>query len=310
MTAKDDAAWMNGILDAAHPLLDRGAGVFVTLSRIGAGPTIDPRGVAGRGVPDWFSEAVGRIGASMPPAAVERTMFGRPVLLMSRSLGSPQALPFSAPAAARMKVVDVLGVIGRDPSGTCGMIGVPLRKETSLDASTTRRWSRVAAHLVSGLRMRWSLEALAEGDAILEPNGKVVHAEGTARARASRDALRDAATAIDRARGRMRRREPDEAIEIWRGLVDGRWTLVDTYESDGRRYLVARRNAPRAHAPAALDAVERRVLCYALLGHANKLIAYELGISEPVVSRHLARAANKLGFASRVAMIAALTTAR
>jgi hypothetical protein len=44
---------------------------------------------------------------------------------------------------------------------------------------------------------------------------------------------------MDLARGRMSKRNPERALQLWRALVDGRWSLVDSFETDGRRYVVA-----------------------------------------------------------------------
>jgi len=49
----------------------------------------------------------------------------------------------------------------------------------------------------------------------------------------------------------------------------------------------ARENPPAAPGPDALSARERQVVAYAKLGHHNKLIAYELGISQSTVKAHL-----------------------
>ena len=98
----------------------------------------------------------------------------------------------------------------------------------------------------------------------------------------------------------LRREDPAAAVDLWRGLVAGRWSLVDHFDTDGRRYLVARRNDPRALDPRALSDRERQVARFVALGHANKLIAYELGISEASVATHVRRAAAKLGVDGRV----------
>ena len=121
----------------------------------------------------------------------------------------------------------------------------------------------------------------------------------------AREALRDAVRRIDRARGKMRRADPGHAVEEWRGLVAARWSLVEHFESDGRRYLVARRNDPDAAGPDSLTRRERQVLGYATLGHSNKLIAYELGISASTVGVLLLRAARKLKAHGRAEVIAA-----
>ena len=54
--------------------------------------------------------------------------------------------------------------------------------------------------------------------------------------------------------------------------------LVDHFESDGKRYVLARRNDAAVRGLAALTDRERQALGYAALGHTNKLIAYEMGI--------------------------------
>jgi DNA-binding CsgD family transcriptional regulator len=88
------------------------------------------------------------------------------------------------------------------------------------------------------------------------------------------------------------------------GLVAGRWSLVDHFERSGRRYLVARRNDPSVRDPRALNLRERQVVWYASLGHSNKLIGYQLGLSFSTVATHLANATRKRGVASRVELIA------
>ncbi len=66
-----------------------------------------------------------------------------------------------------------------------------------------------------------------------------MHAEGAAKHRDARAFLRHAALATERARGALRNADPDQALQLWRGLVDGRWSLIEQFSSDGRRFLVA-----------------------------------------------------------------------
>jgi DNA-binding CsgD family transcriptional regulator len=97
----------------------------------------------------------------------------------------------------------------------------------------------------------------------------------------------------DAALGPRRRAGPLE------GLATGRWSLVDHFDTDGRRYLVAHRNDPPLDSPNALTLPERQIAGYAAMGHSNKLIAYELGLAESTVATHLDAASLKLGVRSR-----------
>jgi DNA-binding NarL/FixJ family response regulator len=63
--------------------------------------------------------------------------------------------------------------------------------------------------------------------------------------------------------------------------------LVEHFESDGRRYCLARENPPAVHGLIALTPRERCVSALAACGHSNKLIAYELGLGLGTVATHL-----------------------
>jgi DNA-binding NarL/FixJ family response regulator len=104
---------------------------------------------------------------------------------------------------------------------------------------------------------------------------------------------------VERARGRLRHADPEEALDIWLALFDGRWSVVEHVESDGRRYLLARRNAPGARDPMAVTQGERDVLACIARGHSNKYTAYLLGLATSTVSTRLESALRKLGLSSR-----------
>lgn len=132
---------------------------------------------------------------------------------------------------------------------------------------------------------------------------KIQHAEGVARAEESLHWLRHAARSMDRSQTTLRREDPDKALAVWEGLVTGRWSLIDRFDGDGRRYLVARRNDPEVQVSTALTRREQQLVSYAALGHANKFMAYELGISESNVSESIKQACTKLGVRSRTELI-------
>ena len=102
----------------------------------------------------------------------------------------------------------------------------------------------------------------------------------------------------ERARTKQRH-DPDGALTLWEGLVAGRWSLVDRFESDGKRFVVAHRNDPDVGDPRGLSRRERQVAEDLGLGRSVKEIAYLLGISASAVSNAVARALAKLGLAGR-----------
>lgn len=111
---------------------------------------------------------------------------------------------------------------------------------------------------------------------------------------------------VDRSRGRLRKDAPDEALELWRGLCDGTWSLVDHFDSDGRRYMVARQNEPAVAADRALTPREQQVVAFVAMGHADKLVAYELGLAESTVQSHLSSAMRKMCIPNRTELIRAV----
>jgi DNA-binding CsgD family transcriptional regulator len=194
-----------------------------------------------------------------------------------------------------------------DPSHRGCVIGAPDIRATASPLTHKASWTRVAVHLASGLRLRRRLASLGprseDGEAILSPSGTLLHAEGPAKSRSARDALRDATLAIDKARGPLRRKDPEAALNLWRGMLEGRWSLIDRFERDGRRLVVAHRNNVATRGLRALTFRERQVVAYVTLGHSNKLIAYELGLSLGSIGTHLSAALGKLGLSSRLELI-------
>src|SRR5690606_500357 len=166
--------------------------------------------------------------------------------------------------------------------------------------AAVERWRLLRAHILAGLRLHRNLVE----EAVLDRHGKVVHAEGEARETRALDALRERARHIDRARSAEGRRDPEAALRVWQGLVNGRWSLVDKFDSDGRRYLIARRNEPGEGVAALrpLSRRERQILAYAALGYANKHIAYTLGLAPSTVSSHLRSAMRRVGASTRAAL--------
>ena len=128
-------------------------------------------------------------------------------------------------------------------------------------------------------------------------------AVGQAQERTATRKLRDAAVAVDRARGKMRDTDPEKALAIWKALVRGRWSMVDWFDSDGRRFVLALPNSPQVNDPRGLTERESQVVAYAVLGQTNKMIGYRLGLSKSRVSMLLRSAMRKLGVQTRSQLV-------
>lgn len=242
-------------------------------------------------------------------------------LLMSTKCSTLSSLempadPKGRAALARMQDFwfpgDTTGLVARNPEGTGIIFSSILSRPTAFASSYARHWTRLAIHLAAAWRLRRALQrsataqgpAESDGEAVIDPKtGRVEHATGPARPRTARAALQGAVRAIDKARSRLRREDPLSAVELWQGLVAGRWSLIDRCDSDGRRYYVAHKNEPQLPAPRALSLRERQVVSYVVQGHSNKLIAYELGLDTSTVSNHLRSAQRKLGVRSRTELV-------
>ncbi|MES1187584.1 MAG: LuxR C-terminal-related transcriptional regulator [Myxococcales bacterium] len=192
---------------------------------------------------------------------------------------------------------DIVTINGFDVDGRGIAINAFLPEPTTLPPQRLSQLQHMAAHLISSSRLRRLTDVR---EAVLDTDGKVQDATGEAKEPAAREALSLAARAVEAARGRLRRAEPAQALETWRALVDGRWSVVDFIDTDGKRFLVARVNEPAPSANArGLTKREHQIAALVGRGHSNKLIAYDLGLGEGTVASYLRRVIEKLGVSSR-----------
>jgi DNA-binding NarL/FixJ family response regulator len=204
---------------------------------------------------------------------------------------------------------DILGVVVHSGSGRGLVINLVLdapRRSTPIER---RRWTRCAAHIGAGLRLRAAIPRLetldaAPIEAIFDGSGKLYDARDGATSKTAREVLRNAVRHVDKARSAAGRSDSDTALERWEALVRGRWSLIDRFDSDQRRFVVAVRNDQRFPDPRGLSLRERQVAEYAGLGRSAKEIAYLLGVPAASVENSTRRAQEKLGLGSRVELAA------
>jgi DNA-binding CsgD family transcriptional regulator len=301
----DEETWLRGLLEVVGPLIDQGMfnGAYLF-------DASDPAGL--KMLRAHFSAGVdmAQLGAFLGGVPYE---YVRKSWLRSQ-FGYAASIPgfdgLIAEGLAAFGARDVCAICGIDPSGRGVWVGSILSKRGRATDAKAARFGRVAAHLATSYRYRRRLAAMPSTaerpEAVLAPDGRVEHAEGVARTKEARADLRRAVVAMDKARSAAGHADPDSAIASWKGLVSARWTLVDRFDADGRRFLVAAENRAVVPVNRKLSSREQEILAYAAIGRDNKEIAYELGLSQSTVRVLMARAAKKLGARTRVEALAKL----
>ncbi len=306
----EEPVWVGGIARALRPAFDRGLGLTACVFEK-RGAEITLRSFLSEG--DSRHEGLVRLLHDNGPPEGTETSYGKfpfcaSVSQMLATAGSPGAWRLFARNAKKVGVADVVALGTMDPSGTGVAFFWPSATLETVTRAECSRWSRLGAHAAAGLRLRLALGG-GEQEAVLTPDGTCLHAEGPAKHTAARERLREAVRHRERARGPLRRDDPDAAVAIWMPLCSGRWSLVDRFDADGRRFLVAQRNGPRAERPEGFTLRERQVATLLALGHSHYLVAYSLGLSESALENHTRRVMTKLGAVSRVEFIELLSAA-
>jgi DNA-binding CsgD family transcriptional regulator len=296
----NEERWLNGVCQAATAAFDGHIGTQALTAELKPEGSIAFGSMAGDA---WAHEGMIRAHAIADPATIRKVYLSGPVPNIGRiikQIESEAVRKGLQQHAADEGGNSVTLAVGTDTSGRACILTFIRQGPDRLPAPTRHALTRLAGHLIAGYRLRGRPEERA--CAVLDPMGKVLGASAGAIADEFGPALRDAALAIDRAR----QREPadqERALGTWKAMVEGRFTLVERFESDGRRVFVAQANEPATRRRHALSLTERTVVAMAALSHPSKLIAYELGLAESTISGLLASALRKLGVRTRAELI-------
>lgn len=308
--------WLQGVADAAKSSFGSGSpSVFATIFMMDAGTMVPARMLMSPPHPELL-EAINEVQSKAPPDAL---------LAMYRSAGCDSLSAFNKRMGLPPEVIEGLfaeklhGLGVRDSAWVQGLDSTnrmvsfvaALAHETSLHPRTKHTWDRISVHMAAGLRLRGALAdshvSMDGAEAIFDASLKCVHAEGEAKEVSAQERLRDAARAVDKAR--LRGADATEALELWQGLFAGRWTVADTFDSDGRRLFVAMKNDPDVAEDRSLTRREQQVVSLAAVGRPDPIIAYTLGLSNSSVQTHLTRAMQKMGVESRDQLVELANTA-
>lgn len=302
---KPEGLWLKGVVDTLRPALEEGLGIAAYLYDTSTRPFVVREPILDCALDE--NGLASLLGGS-DEAYVRGAWLAQTAATASETPGfaeHPGVREVFEPVGIR----DVMVINALDPVGVGCIIGAPLPRVRRLQPEEREQWERVSAHVRAALRLRLRLAANgvsaedgADGkvEAVLRRTGEIEHAEASAEN--GREALREAVLEIEHARRAMRR-QPRRALAAWKALVRMRWTLVDDFEAGDERYIVARANSAASRGPSVLSARERQVLGCLAMGHSDKVIAYELGLSHSTVRVLVARARGKLGARGREDLI-------
>ncbi|HEX5062429.1 MAG TPA: helix-turn-helix transcriptional regulator [Kofleriaceae bacterium] len=302
---EDEREWLTGVAEAARAFAI-GTGIAAYTVELGDAPAI--QSYVATKVADDFETRV-RAFTSSFDAATARLMYAPTEFVGNSQFRLRRIARMRKKSVAKLTrgtAVSAFALIGGDPRSKSVALVFPA---TSDDVDPEQPFPRArmlglaAAHLGAATRLRQlATPSAIDGDgteSILDANGKVLHAIGDARDKAQRESLVEAVVRRERARGRLRRTDPEEAAQLWSVLVSGRWSIIDFVDRDGKRLMLARRNPVNGPDVLALDEQERDVVWLATLGHSRKYIAYELGLATATVTKRLGNALKKLRIRNR-----------
>lgn len=183
------------------------------------------------------------------------------------------------PFIQRYGAEDILVVSASDGVGGYVFLAAPWPEVLELDPHLRRRWYWLAMHLSVAKRLRE-----------MEGAGKPTSLTGLSF---------EPHTPGEPQLGRPIRAAGEQ---LWGRLVDGSWSVVEAFTGAGRRVFVAQ-PVQSTEGGNALTWREEQVVALAAMGHSNKVIAYQLELTESTVGSHLKRALEKLGLRSRIELV-------
>lgn len=300
--------WLDALLGQARTDLDQGCGVYA-FTGDGSGPRLGANAVfVHRELDAGFGARLRDLNREAP-AAIDDLLRTRLVTCggLVRTLGTKSQIVTHF--RAQMKptgIKDGFSLFAQDAVG--GSVTLSSPSKLVIDPAPRVRgiWSRVGLHIAAALRLRRRLAAESEPhDALLDPSGKLQDVANNLRDdRDALTALTGAVRAMECARSAEIRDSPERALALWQGLVAGEWSLVEQWETGGRRYLAAYRNRPSPRDPRGLTPTERSMLKYLALGGTNKDIMYALGLPAGTVSASISQILRKLRLRRRVDLAA------
>ena len=301
--------WLANLLRVAAPTLDRGMGCMATLSAGWLNGELAVRGMALEGAAQDLPGKFGEASQKVPSTEIAQTTETCAGKVGSLYEFRDQMQETHAILTEYIGCKDILGVWALDPNLAGVHISAPSKRIVKLTAPERMLLQQLAVHITAGSRLRFSLsnslpEPVGLGEALLEPKQwRISEVAEDVKDPALLNTVREEAARVDRARGKLRREDPEAALALWQGLVRGRWSLIDWFDADGRRFVLAKPNAPKFGDPRGLTEAEQQVTAYAAQGESGKMIGYRFGLAPQRVSDLLKSAMRKLGASTQAQLV-------
>lgn len=296
--------WLAAVGDELRPILNANKTGLI----YGSYQCADPYSFR---VIDWRTEgvcaAVEKLfsdgGADQTPVFVSESVLSRSWYCGAELAGWATIKAVRSGQLNGLGLADMFAINAIEPDGSgCSFASFQVQR-TQLTDEERMLLAMIGRHLSAVHRLRQRFPStralLAAAQATFDPGGRDFDAHAAAADPAHLSSLRAAVKTMDAVRCRRPRRDPLASVASWRSLVDGRWTLVDHFDADGRRYVLAIDNRPEPPSPRLWSKREREVVLQAVSGHDNKTIAANLGVAHSTVRVLVQRAATKIGASSR-----------
>lgn len=306
---RSEEDWLNGFLSRAGQFLERGAGLAGVLYDLAPRKHLSVQQMIGAKVSEYLFK-VGERMHSAPEFVGDQERIYRTLqcATLQECVHGALAADVAAELYRNAGVGGVTVVNGLSPDGVGCALYIFSPRSEPVSSKKRELLCRLSSHIATANRLRCRLKALNQkilpetADAVLSAGGKLEHARGAARLGKSQEDIEQAFDAREWARGKARL-DPERASLMWKGLVAAKWSLIDHFESDGKRYVLAQENSLAIAGFTSFSERERQCVALALQGRPNKSIAYELGVANATVRVLMARAGRKVGTSSRAQLL-------
>lgn len=313
----DDEAWLKHLADTIGPLVDRGRGLVAFRWHLTSTGKVEPKEMTVTGGLPGDSQMLRNLLGNLDERRAYLA-YGAPYIYRSLSeiaQDHPVINDLSEDSdmgrLARPREVSDFDMLRVDLAEGKGWMFSTLRTEPGGISEARRKlWEMVGVHIAAGARLRRSLERvnLDQSAAVFDgTNGELDVRDDTLKDNRRRRRLLELIEARQHANS-IANDDPLEAMQLWQGLIDGRWSLLDIVDTDGRAFTVLRENPLEVRSRIALSERERQVAYLVGRGHHIKLVAYKLGVSPSTVRSQLRSALQKLNLSDRYGLCRLVAT--